>query len=108
MRGTIVNSGGTTPSFALTGLPASAVIDVFSWTTDPLFATTFGLPKSCDTWTSPGLDRGVADIHLYERAEAMRRRSLGNTSTGREILQDTRNSARDIEYGPPLRRSLNK
>ena len=104
MRGT----RGSSPRFTMTGLPANAVLDVFSFAGEPTFRATFGFPAPCIPWTAAEFDRGVAEVHLYERAEALRRRSLGIGVNGREILQDTRNSARDIEYGPPLRRSLNK
>jgi len=108
MQGAGLNAQGNRTTFTMTGLPANAILDVFSWATDPTFSATFGLSRSCAPWTSNALDRGVAEIHLFERAEALRRRSLGIGSNGREILQDTRNSARDIEYGAPLRRSLNR
>jgi len=108
MQGTNINSSGTRPAFTMTGLPATAVLDVFSYATDPVFSATFGLSRSCAPWTSAELDRGVAEFHRSSRPEALRRRSLGIGANGREILQDTRNSTRDIEYAAPLLRSLNK
>jgi len=108
MQGTNINSLGNRPAFTMTGLPASAVIDVFSFASDPVYVATFGQPRTCTPFTADELDRGTAEFHLLDRPEALRRQSLGIGVNGREILQDTRNSARDIEYGPPLRRSLNK
>jgi hypothetical protein len=40
--------------------------------------------------------------------KASSRKSLGRTASGLEILQRTRNSARDFQLADPLRRSLRR
>jgi len=100
--------GQALDSSLYTGLPAEAVLDVFSYAGDPVRAASFGLPTPCDPWIGPALDGGVAAWHSYNTPQAMRRKSLGFDANGRETLQRTRNSSRDLEYGPQLQRSLNR
>ena len=91
-----------------TGLPATELIDVMSMAGDPVFLNAFGLENSCSPWIAPQLDLGVANIHRYSIPQAIRRKSLGLNAQGKEVLQRTRNSNRDFEYGPLLRRTLNR
>lgn len=54
-------------------------------------------------------ERAPAGVYDYRRPGASRRRSLGRTADGREILMRTRTSARDIEVTTNLlQRSLNR
>jgi hypothetical protein len=62
----------------------------------------------CTPWTSPKYDRSFAPIVDPLVRQAISRRSLGSTSVGNEILQRTRNSARDFTLAEPLRRSLDR
>ncbi len=64
-------------------------------------------PK-CVPWTSPFYDRAPAPLVDTRTRKAISRRSLGRTADGREILQRTRNSARDFQLSDPLRRSLDR
>jgi hypothetical protein len=105
---TIPNLLSNSAGLVYTGIPAVGVLDVFSYSGDPVFRATFGLSKDCTPWIAPAFDRGVANIYLSARPEAIRRKSLGVNAAGREILQRTKNSNRDLEYGPRLKRSLNK
>ncbi len=102
---TVETAGGTA---RFSALPASRVIDVFSYATEPTFREQFAFARPCPLWIAPVFDRGVAEIHLFTRADGIRRRSLGTGTNGREVLQRTRNSARDLEYATPLKRSLNR
>jgi len=62
----------------------------------------------CVPWTSPAYDRAPAPLVATNSPLAIRRRTVGFTADGREILQRTRNSSRDLERGAPLQRSLAK
>jgi hypothetical protein len=90
------------------GIPAARVLDVFSYGTPPAHLEAFPhLSRPCAEWISPVFDRGHYNNHMTEYRVAIRRRSLGSTPDGREILQRTRNSQRDIEQAPAsLLRSL--
>ena len=63
---------------------------------------------ACDPWLSPTFERRVAELYDYVVPRAMRRRWLGRTAAGAEILQRTQTSARDLELAEPLQRSLRK
>ncbi len=99
-------------NFDVYGVPADAVLDVVSTTYSPGQRTELeavvGPIVDCVPWLAPNFERAVAPLYLGREPEAMARRSLGRTAGGVEILQRTRTSARDFEYAPPLRRSLNK
>lgn len=62
----------------------------------------------CTPWTSPRYDRAPGTLSNPLVRKAIRRRSLGFSASGHEILQRTRNSARDFTRAEPLLRSLNK
>ena len=64
--------------------------------------------RYCHPFLSPVFERNVAQIGDYNLRKAIRRKSLGFTATGIELLQRTHTSSRDLEYAEPLRRSLNK
>jgi hypothetical protein len=90
------------------GVPVERILDVFSYGNSPEFLAAFPhLPRPCEEWIHPVFDRGHYDNHRTENRIAIRRRSLGRTPEGREILQRTRNSQRDVENAPAsLLRSL--
>jgi hypothetical protein len=83
------------------GIPAERVLDVFSYG-NPFNPAFPDLSRPCPQWIHPVFDRGHYDNHRTENRVAIRRRSLGFLDDGREILQRTRNSARDIETAPSL------
>jgi hypothetical protein len=90
-------------------IPAANVLDAFSYGTDPLHLEAFPhLPRPCNPWISPVFDRAHFVPHMTERTGTIRRRTMGTMSNGRDIVQRTRNSSRDIEIGPSLRRSLRR
>lgn len=63
----------------------------------------------CQPWLPSVFERAAAEVNDYRRAGAIRRRSIGRTSDGREILMRTHTSARDLEVTTNLlQRSLNK
>lgn len=62
----------------------------------------------CTPWSSARYDRSPAPLLSAIESKSISRRSLGRTADGREILQRTRNSERDMVLTAPLRRSLNK
>jgi hypothetical protein len=97
---------------AIAGIPASYVLDVFSNDLNPtrrafLRSINFG-SEPCPTWLAPNFERRPAELYWDALPDAIRRKSLGLSAAGREILQRTRTSARDLEYGPKLQRSLTK
>lgn len=94
-------AGWGTATFAR--VPSEYIVDVLA-----LESTIVGAEGTCVPWTSPKYDRAPAPLRDYLTRQAVTRRSLGRTADGREILQRTRNSARDFERAEPLRRSLNK
>ena len=109
MRNGAPNFPGKLP---IAAIPAEKILDVFSLTHDPeyrafLRSIAFG-SEDCPNWLSPVFERRVAEVHNYYIPGAVRRKSLGLTPDGREILQRTHTSARDLERGPILKRSLRK
>jgi len=63
----------------------------------------------CQPWLPSIFEQAEAEIADYRFPGGMRRRSLGVSATGREILMRTRTSARDWERTSDLlRRSLNR
>ena len=89
---------GLNEQTAYLGIPVDRVLDVFSYGTPPSFLEAFPhLPRPCAEWINPVFDRGHFNDHRTENRVAIRRRGLGRTPDGREILQRTRNSGRDIE-----------
>jgi hypothetical protein len=91
-------------------IPRDAVLDVFSQDMAPeVFAIYSGTSlRRCDPFAAADFDRAPAQLTKPTVPQAIARRSLGFTPAGNEILQDTRNSARDFELVSPLRRSLAK
>lgn len=96
------------------GVPKEYVLDVFSVDMTPsyrayLASTSFSFIQ-CTPWL-PGTFE-FAPAELYDetyRPGAIRRRSLGRTAEGRDIVMRTRTSARDLEVTTNLlQRSLNK
>lgn len=103
----------TAPSWGAAGwgtitmarVPSEYILDLISIenSTPPLADNSY-----CAPWTSPKYDRAPAPLSDNLVRQAIRRRSLGRAAGGNEILQRTKNSARDFELAEPLRRSLNK
>lgn len=98
--------------FELRGIPRDAVLDIVSITYSPTeragLEAIVGPVIDCTPWISPVFDRAVAPLSLGSMSRAWARKSLGMISSGRELLQRTRTSERDFEYGRPLRRSLDR
>ena len=88
-------------------IPQRYVIDVMGVDFSP---QEFGYDGSnrCVPFIAPVFERAPAPLVNTMLSRAIARKSLGRTADGREILQRTRTSARDLEYADPLRRSLNK
>jgi hypothetical protein len=96
------------------GIPREDILDVFSIDFSPeykayLASTTFRYTL-CLPWLPEVFERAPAELDdATYRPGAIRRRSLGRTSDGREILMRTRTSARDLEVTTNLlQRSLNR
>lgn len=106
--------GSTPRTITATGAPASSILDIFSVAATPELTARLresrGDPQigPCSPFMTPPLERDAALLADYVTPRGVRRKSLGRTPQGREILQRTRNSARDLELGPPLKRSLNR
>ncbi len=106
----------TVPTFGASGagtaevtrLPSQYILDLMSVEYTPyVYSAALGDPR-CVPWTSPRYDRAPAPlVHAHQR-KSITRKGLGLTVDGREILQRTRNSERDLHWAEPLRRSLNK
>ena len=101
----------TVPSGSATGsattfarLPSEYVLDVLALeSTVPPVGDGY-----CAPWTSPTYDRAPAPLRNFLVRQAIARRSLGRAVGGNEILQRTKNSARDFMLAEPLKRSLDK
>ena len=106
------NGGVDIQTMEFAGVPAAAVLDVFSVFEAPAQQALLRMAHFemvvCDPWLSPEFERRVAELYDYFVPRAMRRRSLGRTAAGAEILQRTQTSARDLELAEPLQRSLRK
>ncbi len=107
---TQLNRDGRAEQYAI---PGEMVLDVVSITHTPavrarLNALLSAPSLDCSPWLATSLEHAVAPLVDHLSPLAMRRRSLGVSSSGRELLQRTRTSARDFETAPPLRRSLNR
>ena len=64
--------------------------------------------RSCEPWAHQNFERDRARLIHAGESRSMRRKSLGRTADGREILQRTGTASRDFELALPLRRSLDK
>ena len=99
-------------SFVSYGIPRAAVLDAIAIEIRPELAqatSTYAAGfRRCVPWIAPAFDRAPAFLGDYNRPDAIRRKTVGVTPDGRQILQRTRTSARDFEYSPPLLRSLRK
>jgi hypothetical protein len=93
-------------------IPRAAILDVVGVRETPeRWAIRQAVTPSitmCEPFTSPSFDRGPAWLYDYTVTTAIARKSLGRTAAGAEILQRTRNSARDLELAHPLRRTLGR
>lgn len=96
----------------LYGIPASSVLDVVSTTLTPVERAKLDAlgasERECVPFIAQNFDIAVAPLNSPPLRMAMARKSLGFDAPGRERLQRTRNSARDLDYSQPLRRSLLK
>ena len=97
------------------GIPSAEVLDVISLDHSPsrkafLATTSGGYSPPCTPWLPSVFERAPAELNEpTAQSGAFRRRSLGRTIDGREILMRTRTSARDLEVSATLlQRSLNK
>lgn len=91
----------------LWGIPFGDVVDVLPYYYTAghqayLRTTTIGLPITCRPFAHPSLDRLEAEVYEYRFQGGARRRSLGRTADGREILMQTRTAARDWEITQSL------
>jgi hypothetical protein len=88
-------------------VPAALILDVFSTITP---STEFSGDEIvyCRPWLAPTFERDPSPFGSYNVRMAIRRKSLGFTPSGIELLQRTRTSSRDLEVAEPLRRSLLK
>jgi len=93
-------------------IPRAAILDVVGLALTPEVYVSLGAYRSgwreCVPFGSSVFDRAPARLFDSTRNFAIRRKSLGRTASGIELLQRTRTGARDFELAPPLRRSLNK
>lgn len=97
--------------FRLARLPSEYILDLVALEYSPLvpgYEVAQQQYPRCVPWTSPFYDRAPAPLVSDIQRKSITRRSLGRTADGREILQRTRNSARDFGLAEPLKRSLNK
>jgi hypothetical protein len=100
------NDGALFPVFRI---PREAIVDVMGERSTPeVDAGPSGWPDqvTCVPFTSSNFDNAPAPLVDFFIPKAISRKSLGRTADGREILQRTRNSARDFRLADPLRRSL--
>jgi hypothetical protein len=98
--------------FSVWRIPREAILDVagFEAPTEKFMASgayQAGL-RQCLPWAPSVFERAPSLLLDSDLDRALRRRSVGRSVSGVEILQRTRTGARDFEVAPPLRRSLNK
>jgi hypothetical protein len=91
--------------FPVFRIPREAILDATAHLIDPTFITA---GSECVPFTAHAIDAAGSQISNPDRPFSIRRRSLGLTEGGAEILQRTRNSARDFELATPLLRSLRR
>jgi hypothetical protein len=94
-------------------IPRAAILDLMGGRNPPEIETSLGSYRNgwrvCEPFASPVFERAESQLVSPNVDWAVSRRSLGFTSSGAEILQRTRNSARDFEKAnTPLLRSLRK
>jgi len=98
--------------FAAYRVAPAFVLDVLSVLSTPESITSTawyqGGGRYCTPFLSSVFERDVAQIGNTNLRTAIRRKSLGFSIAGIELLQRTHTSSRDLEYAAPLRRSLNK
>lgn len=96
------------------GIPRDEIVDLVGIDDSPDFkaylATTTLKSTLCQPFLASAFDRAAAEVYDPNyRPGAIRRRSLGKTADGRDILMRTRTSARDLEVTTNLlSRSLGK
>jgi hypothetical protein len=93
-------------------IPREAILDVAGFDLTPERFMSLGAYRSglrnCAPWGGDVFERSPALLMDDTRNLAIRRKSLGRTTSGIELLQRTRTGARDFEVAQPLRRSLNR
>jgi hypothetical protein len=108
-RSFITNEGALSSVYRI---PREAILDVIGiaqFDAERMASGAYrGGLRPCDPWAPPQFERSRAKLFGAEQSLAVRRRSLGRTAEGREILQRTGAAARDFELAQPLRRSLDK
>jgi hypothetical protein len=108
-RSIVTNESKLTSVFRI---PRDAILDVIGTDLPDVESMALGAYRaglrSCEPWALPQFERSRAKLFSPRQPLAVRRRSLGRTAEGREILQRTGAAARDFELAQPLRRSLDK
>jgi hypothetical protein len=108
-RSIVTNEGAL---YSVNRIPRGAILDVVGTAQPDAERMASGAYRAglrpCDPWALPQFERSRAKLFSSQQALAVRRRSLGRTAEGREILQRTGAAARDFELAQPLRRSLDK
>lgn len=89
-------------------VPRAAILDAVGVQTTEAHEQFYGDFVACFPFAAPHFERSPARLMDPADPRPMRRRSLGRTADGREILQRTGTAARDFEQAAPLRRSLDK
>jgi hypothetical protein len=95
-------------TFDVTRIPAEFILDIMALEATPGVYGPDAPTARCVPWVAPRYDRAPAWLLHSQQRKSISRKSLGFTSSGREILQRTRNSERDLQWADPLRRSLNR
>ena len=110
-RATATN-GAQGTQFSVWRIPREAILDIagFEMPTEKfmsLGAYQAGM-RQCLPWAPAVFERAPSLLVDSDLDRALRRRSIGRSASGVEILQRTRTGARDFEVAQPLRRSLDK
>jgi hypothetical protein len=92
----------------VTRIPSEFILDLMSLESTPYVYQPVDPTPRCVPWTSARYDRAPAWLAHAHQRKSITRKSLGFTADGREILQRTKNSERDLQWADPLKRSLNK
>ena len=100
---TTISSGST-----VFRVPRAAILDAVGVQVTEAHEQFYGTFVSCYPFAAPHFERSPARLMDQTDPRPMRRKSLGRTADGREILQRTGTSARDFEQASPLQRSLDK
>lgn len=96
----------------LSGIRAEYVLDIFATELTPgeaaFLKSINNYTERCNPWFQPWFERSPAPLYYTREPRAIRRKEAGYSAAGNLILQRTRTSERDLEYGPLLKRSLER